>query len=430
MDQLPKENPLSSFFVGGQIENEEKYKRFERLSEIFTWLAIVLGILVIQLPFGQDLNRQLIYFLAAIVGVFVTVWYHLLPKKFSGRIKRFIYNLITITFIALLVHNTNGVAGYAIFFYFLAILSVSMTLPLFHTVVSGLYVIILIFAEVFFTPGPFKTNLSLAVLHSWALVLIVYFSRYNAGEASLVKRGEEEVLLEKERALGRLKDEFVYIISQKLKQPAAAIKSVVETILTKYSDSLNPETKEILDLTNVNSDRLEKLLDDLLDISQIQKGSMRIHLADVSLKPVVSEVLSTLFLDAKNKRISLLQKTNEEVAAKGDFDRIKEVLTNLVGNAIKYTPEGGKVTVELTKEGEFAKILVSDNGIGISDQDQKHLFEKFYRIEREETKSVKGSGLGLFITKQLVEKMGGKIGFTSSLGEGTTFYFTMPRYRW
>jgi len=88
------------------------------------------------------------------------------------------------------------------------------------------------------------------------------------------------------------------------------------------------------------------------------------------------------------------------------------------------------VVIEVKNEGEFASVSVSDNGIGISPEDQKHLFEKFYRVENEQTKSVKGSGLGLFITRNLVEKMGGEIGVNSKVGVGTMFYFKLPRYRW
>ncbi len=430
MNQLPKEGILSSFLITGQFESKEKYKRFERLSEIFTLLAVVLGVLIIQLPFGENLNRQVIYILAISIGVFALIWYHLLPQSFSGRAKRLAYNLITVSFIGVLVHNTNGVQGYSIFFYFLALLSVSMTLPLTYTALTAVYAIGLIVTEGFLTAGSLATNLSLAALHSWGLVLVVFFARFNAGEASLVKKHEEDVTLEKEKSVGRLKDEFVYIISHELKQPAIAIKGYLNDIFAGYSGKLNSESREILNLTSVNSERLGKLLDDLLDISQIEKGSLHINMIDAALRPIISEVLSTLLLDAHSKRISLVQQGAEEVAAKADVDRLKEVLTNLVSNSIRYTPEGGKVVVELRKEGGFAKILVTDNGIGISDEDQTHLFEKFYRVDNEQTRVVKGSGLGLFITKQLVEKMGGQVGVTSKKGEGTTFYFTLPRYRW
>ena len=430
MNELPKEGILGSFLITGQFESKEKYKRFERLSEVFTLLAVVLGVLIIQLPFGENLNRQVIYILAISIGIFALIWYHLLPQSFSGRAKRLAYNLITISFIGVLVHNTNGVQGYSIFFYFLALLSVSMTLPLTYTALTAAYAIGLIVIEGFLTAGSLATNLSLAALHSWGLVLVVFFARFNAGEASLVKKHEEDVTLEKEKSVGRVKDEFVYIISHELKQPAIAIKGYLADIFARYSGKLNSESREILNLTRVNSERLGKLLDDLLDISQIEKGSLHIKMVDVALRPIISEVLSTLLLDAHSKRISLVQQGAEEVAAKADVDRLKEVLTNLVSNSIRYTPEGGKVVVELRKEGGFAKILVTDNGIGISDEDQTHLFEKFYRADNEQTRVVKGSGLGLFITKQLVEKMGGQVGVTSKKEEGTTFYFTLPRYRW
>ena len=429
MDKLPGDNIFSPFFFSGQLERD-KFRRFERLAELFTWLAIILGLLIIQLPFAQELNKQAIYIIVAAIGVYALVWYRLSPKKFSGRPKMFVGNLITITFIAFVVHHTNGVQGYLIFLYFLAMLSVAMTLPIVYIAIATLYVMVLIFLQAFLTTGPFETNISLALLHSWALFLVVFFARFNAGEASLMKKREEEVFLGREKTIGSLKDEFVYIISHELKQPAMAIKGYIGTILSKYSTSLNPDASEVLNLTSVNSDRLSKLLEDLLDISQIEKGSLKIKMVDVALRPIVNEVLSNLLIDAQNKRISLVQKGTEEIAAKADVDRLKEILTNLVSNAVKYTPEGGKIVVEVKKEGGFAKIFVSDNGIGINEEDQKHLFEKFHRIENEETKAVKGSGLGLFIAKQLVEKMGGQIGVTSTVGQGTTFYFTLPRYRW
>ncbi|MEX0621900.1 MAG: HAMP domain-containing sensor histidine kinase [Candidatus Woykebacteria bacterium] len=430
MDNLPKEGILGSFLIAGQLESPDKYRRFEHLSEIFTWLAVIIGLLIIQLPFGESLNRDTIYILAAAVGVFTTVWYHLLPKRFTGRLKRFLYNLITIAFITILVHNTNGVQSYATFFYILSIISVAMTLPLVQTAVIVFFAITLIFGEAFLTSGPLATNFSLALLHSWGLLLVVFFSRFNAGESLLLRKDEEETVLDKEKTVGKVKDEFVYIISHELKQPTTAIKGYIEQIREKLAGQKNSEAKEILDLTMINNDRLENLLDDLLDISQLDKGSLKINLADVSLKPIISEVISTLFIEAKNKRISLIQREAEEIAAKVDVDRLKEILTNLIGNAIKYTPEGGKVTVDSFKEGEFAKISVTDNGVGIPQEDQKHIFEKFYRVENEKTRRVKGNGLGLFVTKQLVEKMGGQIGFTSKMGEGTTFYFSLPRYRW
>jgi signal transduction histidine kinase len=305
-----------------------------------------------------------------------------------------------------------------------------MTLPLVHTLVAVLFVMSLIFLEVFFTVGSLATNLSLAALHSASLAVVVFLGRFYSGEAALAKEREENVILEKEKTLGRLKDEFVSVISRELKQPTIAIKGYIDRIFSDYSKDLKSESKDLLARTNENSDRLSKLLNDLLDVSQIEKEGLKVNVSNVFLNPILSEVMSNQFFDAKAKRISITQKGDTDVAVNADGDRLKEVLTNLISNAIKYTPEGGKIVVVVENEGEFAKVSVIDNGFGISQEDQKHLFEKFYRIENEQTKSVKGSGLGLFITRNLVEKMGGEIGAISKLGEGTTFFFRLPRYRW
>jgi len=420
----------SSFFSVGEIENRERHLRFERLGEYATWIALGLGLLILQLPFQLDLDRIAIYSLMAAIGGYTIVWYHLIPKKYSGRTKNFISNLITVLLLAVLIHYTNGVRGYTMFLYFLVGLSTAMSMPIIYTFGIILSIVTLIFSESFLAPGNPATNLSLATLHSWALCLVVFYSRLEAGEASVAKKREEEIILEKEKTLSGLKDEFVYIISHELKLPVTAAKGYIEKIVSQYSGSLNSEAQDLLQLINVNSSRLNKLLDDLMDISKIEQGSLQVKLSDVSLGLLISEVLSNLLLDARNKKISLLQEGDLETGVKADPDRLREVLTNLVGNAVKYTLEGGRVVVSVKKESGFAKVSVTDTGVGISAEDQRHLFEEFYRVENEQTRTVKGSGLGLFITKQLVEKMGGQIGVLSESGKGSTFYFTLPRYRW
>ena len=430
MSDLPNKSVFSSFLYAGQTVSEERYKRFERLTEIFTWAALILGVIIVQLPFAENLNENPIYILIGVTAASSIIWYHLLPKKLSGRKRSFLYGLVTTIFTAYLVHITGGSQSYLIFLYFLISLRVGMTIPLAYTLVTVFFISTLIFAEAFFTAGSLNTNLSLALLHTVGLSLVVFLGRFYAGEALLNKEKEEKTILEKEKTLGKLKDEFVFVISKELKQPTIAIKGYIDKIFSEYISELNRESKELLELTGANANRLSSLLDDLLDVSKIEKEGLKVEVRDVVLAPIVSEVLSNQFFDAKTKRISISEQGDLDVAVNADQDRLKEVLTNLVSNAIKYTPEGGKVVLTVKNEGEFAKVSVADNGFGISDEDQKHLFEKFYRVENERTKSVKGSGLGLFITKNLIEKMGGEITVQSKLGQGTAFSFKLPRYRW
>lgn len=421
---------LSSFLLTNEVENPDKYKHFDRVAEITVWVAVLLTVLNTLTPFGEALRNTTSYLALASVGVFSLIWFRLLARKISDRTKNLLYTIFINIILGLVVFFTDGIQSYAIFFFYISTVIISMSTPFKHTLIGVSLIIAIIIAQGFFTDGVLTTNLSLATLHIWGILLTALYGRLNASQAVMVRTHHNEVTLEKEKSLSRLKDEFIYIISHELKKPAQSIEETIKKITSEYSTSLSTDGKDLLRLTGVNNSRLNKLLNDLQDLSRIEKGSLPVQLGDVSLRPIIGEVISTLVLDAKEKRIALIQRGVEEVAATADVDRLKEILTNLIGNAIKYTSEGGKVMVEASKEGKFARVTVSDNGFGISEEDQKHLFEKFYRVESEKTKTVKGSGLGLFITKQLVEKMGGQLSFKSKLGQGTTFYFTLPRYRW
>src|SRR4030042_4759567 len=140
-----------SFFSMGEIESKEKYLRFERFGEYFTWVALGLGLLVLQLPFDLNINHLVVYSLMGVVGAYAVVWYRLLPKKYSGRTKNFISNLVTILLLTFLIHYTNGVRGYTIFLYSLVGLSTAMSMPIAHTATIVLSTAALIFSEAFLT---------------------------------------------------------------------------------------------------------------------------------------------------------------------------------------------------------------------------------------------------------------------------------------
>ncbi len=428
---MPKNKSLlSSFLLTNEVENPNKYKHFDRIAEVTIWVAIFLVLLVSLIPFGETLRNSTTYLSSISIGVFALVWFRLLPKKISGRTKNLLFTTILSTILGVVVFFTNGIQSYALLFFYIDTVRISMSMPFKHLLISLSFIIAIICSQSFFTEGSLTTNLSLSLIHIWGILLTAFVGRLNVSEAVIAQTHQNEVRLQQEKSLSKLKDEFVYIISHELKQPMQSIEEAIKKITSEFSNTLSSDGRDLLRLTGVNNGRLNKLLNDLQDLSRIEKGSLPIQLGDVSLRPVIAEVIATSQIDAGEKRISLIQRGVEEVAATADVDRLKEILINLVGNAIKYTSEGGKVIVEASKEGKFAKVTVSDNGFGISEEDQKHLFEKFYRVESEKTKKVKGSGLGLFITKQLVEKMGGQLAFKSKLGQGTTFYFTLPRYRW
>ena len=421
---------LRSLLLTNEVDNPDKYKHFDRVAEITIWVAIILISLVSLTPYGISLRNITSYLTSASIGIFALVWFRLLPKKISGRTKNLLYSFIISIILGVVVFFSNGIQSYALLFFYIDTIRISMSMPNKHLLIVVPFIILIIFGQSFFSDGDLATNLSLALLHTWGILLTAVVGRLIVGQAVMAQTNQNKVRLERQKSLSKLKDEFVYIISHELKQPMQSIAEEIKKITSEFSTSLSTDGRDLLHLTEVNNGRLNKLLNDLQDLSSLEKGSLAVQLSNVSLRPIISEVISTQLPDAKEKRIALIQRGIEEVGASADVDRLKEILTNLIGNAIKYTSEGGKVIVEVSKEGKFAKVTVADNGFGIADEDQKHLFEKFYRVESEKTKSVKGSGLGLFITKQLVEKMGGQLTFKSKLGQGTTFYFTLPRYRW
>jgi signal transduction histidine kinase len=171
------------------------------------------------------------------------------------------------------------------------------------------------------------------------------------------------------------------------------------------------------------------LVDDLLDISRIETGKTELDLRPLDLSQLISQVNSHLAGRIHNESKNI--HTSIEIAPSlplvhGDHSRVTQILTNLVDNAFNYTPENGQVTIKATTQGEVVAISVTDTGIGISKENQKKIFDRFFRSEHADVQAVSGTGLGLAIVKSLIEMHGGYLKVTSELGKGSTFTFTLP----
>ena len=230
-----------------------------------------------------------------------------------------------------------------------------------------------------------------------------------------------------EREVDRMKSEFVSLVSHELRTPLTSIKGYVDLILDGDSGEINEEQREFLTVAKRNADRLTMLVGDLLDVSRIESGAMKLKLSEIDLKPLIQGVAGLLRPHMEMKKQTL----NIDVPAglprvSGDADRIIQILTNLVSNANKYTPSGGSISVGAREEEGRISIQVSDTGVGLSLEEQSRLFTKFYRAENPKTQGVSGTGLGLWITRSLVEMHGGEIRVSSNPGKGTTFRFALP----
>ena len=228
------------------------------------------------------------------------------------------------------------------------------------------------------------------------------------------------------KELERLKDEFVFIAAHELRTPVTAIRGYAE-MLGDASKELPEQAKEFVLRLQQSGGRLAMLVNDLLEVARSQAGRLKVQTSPQDLVAIITATLAELKPLAEEKRhtISFLPPAPLPPVL-ADKDKLQEVMVNLVGNAIKYTPPQGKVEVGLKVAGQSIITWVKDNGIGIGPDDQAKLFQRFFRVESDETRHIQGTGLGLFIVRQIVEHMNGKIWVESEKGQGSTFYFSLP----
>ncbi len=231
---------------------------------------------------------------------------------------------------------------------------------------------------------------------------------------------------QKLQELDKLKDEFVSLASHELRTPMTAIKGSISTILEGYAGEISPQAREFLTSAYNENDRLIRLVNNLLNISRIEAGRFTFNITKIDLNALIIEVVENLQIAAKEKNLYLKYEPVQNLPlVYADSDKVKEVIINLIGNAIKFTHKGG-ITVKAEVKDGFVQTQVTDTGSGISKEDQHLLFKKFSQPRSGYSKQAGGTGLGLYISKQIIEGQKGRIWLESTLGQGSTFYFTLP----
>jgi signal transduction histidine kinase len=231
------------------------------------------------------------------------------------------------------------------------------------------------------------------------------------------------------------KSRFVSFVAHELKNPMASIKGYTELVAKGMAGPVNDMQSSFLATVRSNVDRMNTIVSDLNDLTKIQVGNLRLDFNTVSIADVLDDVARSLKRQIEEKEQQMALNLPDDLPAVwADGSRLAQILTNLVSNAHKYTPERGVFDVSaerlMVNEGslagaEFVHVWVKDQGIGISEEDQKKIFQQYFRTDNAK-EMASGTGLGLSITKSLVELQGGRIWFESKLGEGTTFHVTLP----
>ena len=225
----------------------------------------------------------------------------------------------------------------------------------------------------------------------------------------------------------RLKGEFFGLVSHELRTPLTSIMGYVE--LMRDEPDLAPELRHFLDVIDRNADRLQQLLGDVLFVTQVEAGRFDVQLAPVAFGELVKAAADHALRDAQAGGVVLRTSLEPVPPLLADRDRVHELLDHLISNALKFTPPGGEVDVELARDGDDAVVLsVRDTGIGIAEDEQEHLFERFFRTSEATARAVAGAGLGLTICKAIVDAHGGSIAVRSRAGAGTTVRVRLPAH--
>jgi two-component system, OmpR family, phosphate regulon sensor histidine kinase PhoR len=243
-----------------------------------------------------------------------------------------------------------------------------------------------------------------------------------------VQRGAVIVLhdISELRRLERVRQDFVANVSHEFKTPLTAIQGFAETLLGgALEDEKN--NRRFLEIIRDHAVRLGRLTDDLLKLARIEAGKLELEFHPVALADIIESCATTSQLKATQRNITLQVDSPFNLPqVQGDASLLREVLQNLLDNAVQYTPQGGKVTLSATTQDSEAVVTVADTGIGIPLADKERIFERFYRVDAARSREVGGTGLGLSIAKHIVEAHGGRIWVDSAVGQGSQFHFAIP----
>ena len=248
------------------------------------------------------------------------------------------------------------------------------------------------------------------------LLLLLFFKHARILDYTVLYRRLKEV--------DAMKDDFLSMASHELRTPLSAIRGYID-LLSTSGEITSAEGHKYLSRVDTSARELDQLIADILDVSRIEQGRLAFNLKEMQVGDIIEIVCDTLDFKAHEKGLNITCNIEANPVLHIDADRFRQVVVNLVGNAIKYT-DHGEITVKTTQEGDYFVLRVSDTGIGMTAEQQKNLFQKFYRVESSEVRKQVGTGLGLWITKQIIEHMQGSISVESIKGVGSHFIVRFP----
>jgi signal transduction histidine kinase len=260
----------------------------------------------------------------------------------------------------------------------------------------------------------------------FGLVLLRMVELVQRQEAAGAREQALEVTAERLRHLDRLKDQFIATVSHELRTPLTSIHGYLDLLIEGEAGELTGEQRRFLSIAERNTDRLRRLVDDLLLVSELDAGKLRLELGNFDLRALAHESLESARPQAEAGGITLEFPADSPLQLNGDRMRLGQLLDNVISNAVKFTPHGGTVSVRTSRSNGSAVLEVEDTGMGIPAGEQEHLFDRFFRTQAAEENAIQGSGLGLSISQAIAQAHGGLIEVTSEENAGTTFRVVFP----
>ncbi|MBQ3306046.1 PAS domain-containing protein [Candidatus Saccharibacteria bacterium] len=274
-------------------------------------------------------------------------------------------------------------------------------------------------------------------------VLVTIQGKKTPVEITLTLSGHSDKIITLRNVTKELEEEgeqteFISTASHEMRTPVASIEGYIGLALNPSTATIDERARQYLTEAHNASQHLGRLFRDLLDVTKLDDKRMKVHMVPVEMTEEVKKIADAHATDFAGKKLQYSFGTADEVGdsrvtidqliyALVDLDFLREILDNLIENAVKYTPDGGAIWVNVRGDGDRALINVTDTGMGIAPDDLSHIFQKFYRVDNSQTRTIGGTGLGLYIVKQRVEAMGGRVWAESGFGEGSTFYVSLPR---
>jgi len=286
--------------------------------------------------------------------------------------------------------------------------------PSFLFLMMGIIIIVAMMA-VYYISNYYKSPEVLVIAES--VVVITIFSIGNS------------IISEVERIakMNKMKSEFVSVASHQLRTPLSAIRWETELILSKFTKGLSEKQRSGIESINLLAGRMTRLVGDLLDVARIDQGRLILKKSCFDFAAIVRENVNSFIALAREKNTSLIFKSDgSPVSVVGDAEKLDLAIENIISNAIKYTLAGGKIEVNVHEKEGSVVFTCKDNGVGIPEEQQVHVFSKFFRSDNVVKYQTEGTGLGLYIAKNVVEQSGGKIWFQSIEGVGSIFNFSLP----